>query len=793
MPSDSGKPLSRTGRIRGRRFGSELQDRIAEAASSTRAGWGSLVTLLFIIIASLLTIWSREQPLVAVGRTMDDTRLVRVPFSVEDKTATNQRREEARARTPRVYIADMAVLEEIRNSLENLPKTISAVESLEQVEATIRDQFALTPEALAALKAQTADERSQQMWFTMVRDIFNQMRRRPLLDEQTWQKSSLEGLHTEIALVLPEQTIRVFRGEVVNTGDQEKLREAAAIMARDSGFSGVLRQVVVSRLSHAPVKATFRYDEGATAAAQKVAAEAVRPVFTTSTVGQVIFGRGDVLTSSQFDLYREEMRHFFSDSQSWQIWLRRAGLVAGVGAIALAIAGYTTLFVPRVRRNPARMTGMAGLLFVALVAACVGTAANPAWAAATVTLPTVFLAIILVIAYEQRVALAYAVLHGMLVCIALDQGVGVMATIITGVGAAVWHLKDIRDRSTLLRMSMVVGVALAFATALVSLINRPITVSVVRETVLDSALVGGGGLLIGAIALFILPTIERSFDITTGLTLIELRDPKHPLLRELQQRAPGTYTHSLNVAAISEAAADAIGADSLLAYVGATYHDVGKMTKPEYFVENQMGGANKHDKLTPAMSLLVVVGHVKDGVELARQYKLPRAIQHFVESHHGTTLVEYFYHRAKQQAMAKAQREDDDAEPEDMHVPDEFEYRYPGPKPRTREAAILMMADACESASRSLADPTPSRIEGLVRAIADKRLRDGQFEECEITLRDLNLIAESVSRSLTSIHHSRIAYPDGKTITSEPKPDTKPAEPKLVDTSKTGPAIEKRA
>lgn len=790
MPSENNKPLTRTGRIRGRRFGYELQDRLAEAASSTRAGWGTIVTLLFIVIASVVTIYAREQPQVAVGRTMDDTRLVRVGFEVDDNTATNQRREEVRARTPRVYIADTAALEEIKSSLENLPRTLSSIDSLEQVEASIREQFALTPESLGAIKAQAADERSLQAWSKMVADTFNQLLRRPLLDEQTWQKARQEGLHTEITLVIPGfadpgRPLRVYRGEVINAGDPEKLRDAANIIARDAGFSRDVRPVVVARLTSAPVKPTFRFDEAATAQAQKLAADSVRPVRTTSTVGQVIFGRGDVLTTSQYELYREELKHFASDARSsWKAWLRRAGLVAAVGAIALAIAGYTTLFVPRVRRNPARMTGMASLLLVALLVACFGTVANPAWAAATVVLPTVFLAIILVIAYQQRVALAYAVLHGLLVCIALDQGIGTMATIITGVGAAVWHLKDIRERGTLLRMSFIVGVALAIATSLVSLVNRPITDSMLREMLLDSALVGGGGLLIGAIALFILPTVERTFDITTGLTLIELRDPKHPLLRELQQRAPGTYTHSLNVAAISEAAADAIGADSLLCYAGAMYHDVGKMTKPEYFVENQMGGFNKHDKLTPAMSLLVVVGHVKDGSELARQYRLPGSIQHFVESHHGTTLVEYFYHRAKQQAIARAQREDDDAEPEDLYVPDEFEYRYPGPRPRTREAAILMIADACESASRSLADPTPGRIEGLVRSLADKRLRDGQFEDCEITLRDLNLIVESVSRSLTSIHHSRIAYPDGRTSSVEPRL----SETKLVPAS-----IEKRA
>ncbi len=238
-----------------------------------------------------------------------------------------------------------------------------------------------------------------------------------------------------------------------------------------------------------------------------------------------------------------------------------------------------------------------------------------------------------------------------------------------------------------------------------------------------------------------------------GLTLIELRDPKHPLLRELQQRAPGTYNHSLNVASIAEAAADAIGADALLTYVGALYHDVGKMNKPDYFVENQSGGPNRHDKLSPAMSLLVIVGHVKDGLELAREFGLPRTLQHFIEAHHGTTLVEYFYHRARQKAELLEEKGEDQPEPQ------EIEYRYPGPKPQTKEVAILMLADAVESATRSMPEPTPGRIEALVHELANKRLMDGQFEECELTLRDLNLIVESIIKTVASIYHARIAYP----------------------------------
>ena len=176
------------------------------------------------------------------------------------------------------------------------------------------------------------------------------------------------------------------------------------------------------------------------------------------------------------------------------------------------------------------------------------------------------------------------------------------------------------------------------------------------------------------------------------------------------------------------------------------------MNKPDYFVENQQPGLNKHDRLSPAMSLLVIVGHVKDGVELAREYGLPKSLHHYIESHHGTTLVEYFY--------AQAQRQADEDENTDR--PTEFEYRYPGPRPQTREAAILMLADASESAARSLETPTAAKLEALVHDMARKRLLDGQFDECALTLRELTLIEGAITRTLNSIYHCRIAYPKGE-------------------------------
>ncbi len=202
---------------------------------------------------------------------------------------------------------------------------------------------------------------------------------------------------------------------------------------------------------------------------------------------------------------------------------------------------------------------------------------------------------------------------------------------------------------------------------------------------------------------------------------------------------------------MTEAAAEAIGADALLCRVGAMYHDIGKINKPQYFIENQLGGQNRHDKLSPAMSLLIIVGHVKDGVEMAREYNLPPVIRHFIESHHGTTLVEYFFHAAKKQ---KAE--------EDKPAPSEFEFRYPGPKPQTKEAAIMLICDGLEAAARAMDEPTAVRLEQLVHGIATKRLMDGQFDECNLTLGELARVEAAVTKTLCAVYHTRIKYPDGK-------------------------------
>jgi len=242
-----------------------------------------------------------------------------------------------------------------------------------------------------------------------------------------------------------------------------------------------------------------------------------------------------------------------------------------------------------------------------------------------------------------------------------------------------------------------------------------------------------------------LPLLERPFGIATGISLLELADPTQRLLRELALRAPGTYNHSVVVASLAEEAAQSIGADSLLARVGGYYHDIGKMRKPEYFVENQSGGESKHGGLSPTLSTLIITAHTGDGAELAEEFGLPAPVREIIEQHHGTTLVEYFFRQAQRSPTSEAE-------------PRQENFRYPGPKPRTGEAAVVMLADAAESASRAVRNPSPGRIRDLVRELVSTRLADGQLDDCNLTLAQVHRIQETVVKSLIAIYHSRISY-----------------------------------
>jgi putative nucleotidyltransferase with HDIG domain len=307
---------------------------------------------------------------------------------------------------------------------------------------------------------------------------------------------------------------------------------------------------------------------------------------------------------------------------------------------------------------------------------------------------------------------------------------------------SVWRA---RRRSKIIWAGLYVGIVQLFCILLIHYQNH-FSNEILR---IQAAPVIISGILASFIVIGSPPIFENLFKVVTNISLLELSDFNHPLLRKMILEAPGTYQHSLIVGNLAEAASEAIGANSLLARVGAYYHDIGKIEKAEYFSENQIHLHSKHDKLQPNMSRLIIINHVKEGEELAKKYKLNPIIIDFITQHHGTSTMFYFYRRAMT-----------DVE-EDQEVQEEG-FRYPGPKPQRKEIAIVLLADAVEAASRTLAEPNPERIGELVRKIINNKFIDGQLDECELTLRDLEIIGSVFLRILSAIYHSRVKYPEEK-------------------------------
>ena len=352
---------------------------------------------------------------------------------------------------------------------------------------------------------------------------------------------------------------------------------------------------------------------------------------------------------------------------------------------------------------------------------------------------------VLTIVYNPQFALLMSFSLSLAVTVALGKDLMVLLELMGGLAAVVLLLRNIRTRTQLVKVGLGAGCAFLLMTEATGLLSWQTRSLIVADAFRHFL----WGTLAGFLMTGLLPVVERCFGIVTDISLLELADGAHPLLQELVRRAPGTYTHSITVATLAEAAAEAIDANPLLTRVGSYYHDIGKMLKPHYFIENQTG-QNLHDSLEPALSTLVILGHVKDGVALGRQYRLPRPILDFIAQHHGTTLVEYFYR--------EAMRLHEDTGQHGAEL--EASFRYPGPKPKTPEAGIIMLADAVESSSRALQHFTPGSVGKLVHDLVMKRLLDGQFEESSLTLTQLHRIEESLCKSLIAMFHARIKYPD---------------------------------
>ncbi len=507
------------------------------------------------------------------------------------------------------------------------------------------------------------------------------------------------------------------------------------------------RDEVVQRLTSAPDWTTNSHE------VQKEILEEARqnvpPVYKIYAPGELLVERNFPITDSQYELLRKESRSFLESQSRAYRTSRTIAMFLVFTLLSLVVVLYVIRFQQGLASSLHKVVGVCAIVLLTLV---IGLFLCHEVGWHVVLIPLTVTALILTIAYNPPFALLMSLSLTLGMIVMLDGSLNDLLVAMGGQATAILMLRSVRTRTRLVRVGILAGAAFLAMTVATELYTGQTWELIVSDS--------GWALVWGALAGFIvsglLPLVERIFAIVTDVSLLELGDGSHPLLQELVRRAPGTYTHSMTVATLAEPCAEAIGANPLLVRVGSYFHDIGKMLKPQYFIENQ-SGENRHDSLEPALSTLIIIGHVKDGVALAEQYRLPRPIIEFIQQHHGTTLVEYFYREALRQHESQGNAP---ARPDGQPHPLEPTFRYPGPKPQSRENGIVMLADAVESSSRALSVPTPNSLRKLVHDLLMKRLLDGQFEESGLTLTELHLIEETLCKGLIALYHSRIKYPD---------------------------------
>jgi len=515
----------------------------------------------------------------------------------------------------------------------------------------------------------------------------------------------------------------------IRSGDLPRAQAEARVYLRSLPVAG-RTLTLASAVVEAALQPNLVVDQTATQLARRRAMEAVEPVRTRILRGEIIVRRGEVVTEAHLEKLAAEglVSQPFS-------WLRLAGAASVVLLLLLVSYAYMRQYQPDIwSEDRLLLVWSLGVVLTVAMARIMVTRFNP------YLLPSAAGTMLIAVLLRPRLALYTAALLSLLVAMAAGGDVRLGLVTFIGATVGVYAIKRIGHRTDLVVAGLRVGVANALIVAAVGLTDQlPWFPHLLR----DAAYGLGSGVLVGMIAIGALPYLENLFGLVTPIKLLELSNPGHPLLRRLQLEAPGTYHHSIMVANLAEAAAEAVGADSLLVRVGTYYHDIGKIRRPAFFVENQVGIENPHDRMAPSLSALTVLAHVRDGLEYAREARLPAPVAAFIPEHHGTGLIAYFYHQARARGPVE-----------------EEAFRYEGPRPQSRETAIVMLADAVEGATRALPRPTPDRIAQVVRRIIREKLEDGQLDECDLTFRDLDRIAGVFTRLLASMYHPRVEYPE---------------------------------
>jgi putative nucleotidyltransferase with HDIG domain len=511
---------------------------------------------------------------------------------------------------------------------------------------------------------------------------------------------------------------------------------------------------VLQDLVGAVVQPNLRFEASTTARLRSEARAAVDPYDGLVRKDEKIIGSHEAATALHLRKL-ESLRAWSERSRDATSWRQDLlALAARLALISFLIGG----FLAYLRWNHrAVYDDVSQLTLLALLTALVmgvGWVVVNQFRGYEMLIPVTVLSLTAALVFGQPLAFVATLVASLVTGIVFGLGLPFLTgSAVAGV-AAIATARGVRRRRDFYRPMVIIAAAYAFAILAMGLVDGGQGMILLRRALWGVA----AGFASVLTVTLLLPILESAFAVTTDVTLLELADLNRPILRKLMLEAPGTYHHSLVVGSLAEAGAAAVGANPLLARVGAYYHDIGKIDKAEYYVENQSSARNRHEKLSPTMSCLIIEAHVREGAEIARKERLPRAIVDAIKEHHGTTLMSYFY----QKALAR-----------DPGI-QEADFRYPGPKPRSKETAVLMLADAVEAAARSLSDPTPSRIRGVVTRLVDARVEDGQLDESPITFEDLAKIRESFFPILTALFHARVDYPGSPASEPSRRPDLRP-------------------
>lgn len=713
----------------------------------------TFVTLCSALLAALILNIGGQQISFREGQYLTRPIASRVAFPVADPKQTDEMRIRAAEASPSYFELDGSLLDEIRGRLSSALTLAKA--HIGNPEALIKEAATNKIPLDAAAAAQLisiAESDATDDFARRVESALGVLVAVPLARpaEEALRRTTARAVLVN-AQTGSERAIEMSRVVFVSNTEAVDALFDRSVAAFQQALRGAFKSAMLAGLRSGEAEAMtplYRFSDARTAAAAQAAREAVAPQFLQFGANDILATVGK-LDADAIELLRAEHEAWLaavnqsSAADAWIEWFGRSLLVF---IVVFGVATYVTRYqrigfgnAKDIIRRTASAGVMLGLLAIARLA-FVWSDAPPHLAVGTQAVAAGLLAII----YPPGVVFAVSAGLAMLITMAVQQSLTFFVILMIVSGAFVFGLGDVRNRGKIVIVGLSAAVAAAIATICGALINGQPGYFAVYQ----GAWAAGSTLLAAFVLEGVLPGVERVFRLSTGMTLLEWCDANKPLLRLMAVDAPGTYNHSLLVGALAESAAESIGANGLLARAGAYYHDIGKINKPEYFVENQTAGVNRHERLSPAMSLLIIIGHVKDGIEMAKEYKIPASLRPFIAEHHGTTLVEYFYHAANRMRR-----------PDDPEVSDSS-FRYPGPKPQSRETAIVMLADGVEGAVRAMSDPTPGRIEAVVSEIVRKRLMDGQFDECELTFRELAEIEKSLIKSLCGIYHARVVYPD---------------------------------